>query len=183
MSPRLCGRARAAGGWTSLTWWLRLPADALRELGRLYRCVMVVATQQYLTSLRNLTKWYEMQNNGRGGQVHRGTRYVRYTPRGDRSDVPLYTVTLETVEVQHLSSPILQRRAQRSTPLRGCTLAYPWHALAAVLHAVRAKMHCCVTRRCSISWLGMMLIWLATQQVCRSTLRRLISSCPERQQA
>ena len=35
---------------------LRLPADALRELGRLYRCVMVVATQQYLTSLRNLTK-------------------------------------------------------------------------------------------------------------------------------
>ena len=37
-----------------------MPADALRELGRLYRCVMVVATQQYLTSLRNLTKWYEM---------------------------------------------------------------------------------------------------------------------------
>ena len=143
---------------------------------------MVVATQQYLTSLRNLTKWYEMQMGAADRYI--GVPDTSAIPRAAIGLMSLYiTVTLETVEVQHLSSPILQRRAQRSTPLRGCTLAYPWHALAAVLHAVRAKMHCCVTRRCSISWLGMMLIWLATQQVCRSTLRRLISSCPERQQA
>ncbi len=55
----------------------------------------------------------------------------------------------------------------------------------------RSSSRCATEQRCTavslavalISWLGMMMIWLATQQVCRSTLRRLISSCPERQQA
>jgi hypothetical protein len=41
----------------------------------------------------------------------------------------LYTVTLETVEVQHLSSPIRQRRAQRSTPQGGAHFAHPWDAI------------------------------------------------------
>jgi len=41
----------------------------------------------------------------------------------------LYTVTLETVEVQHLSSPIRQRRVQRSTPQGGAHFAHPWDAI------------------------------------------------------